>query len=113
MSDVIADMATILSRVMRGREGTCVTFTVKGDPGRWAQFVDGQLNLASFAVSPPKTLVDTLGPATIVAFQARKYLTVTLATGDAREVATWIHGYFVRALEAGENFAFDADIEQL
>ncbi|MFC5346008.1 hypothetical protein ACETK8_05015 [Brevundimonas staleyi] len=112
MTDV-ADMAAVLSRVMRGREGTCATFTVRGDPGRWVQFVDGQVNMASFAVSPPKAVVEALGPAAIVAFQPRKYLTVRLVAQDPYEVAGWIHGYFLKALDAPEGFLFDADIEQL
>lgn len=111
--DVVAGMADILTRVMEGPEGLCVTFTVRGDPKRWVQFVDDQVNMACFSDDQPDALVDELGHAATISFQPRQHLTVTLAARDPRAVAVWIHGYFVKALDTGEAFAFDAQIEQL
>lgn len=110
---IIGGMVEILTRVMEGREGLCVTFTVKGTPDRWLQFVDDQVNAASFADSQPDALVAELGPAVIISFQPRQHLTVTLAARDPETIAAWIHDYFVRGLDAGEGFLFDAAIEQL
>lgn len=112
-ADIIGGMADILTRVMEGPEGLCVTFTVEGDASRWLQFVDDQVNMASFADSQPNALIAELGQAVIISFQPRQHLTVTLAARDPGTIATWIHDYFVRALDSGEGFLFDAAIEQL
>lgn len=112
-SDVIAAMAEVLTRVMEGPDGLCVTFTVEGDANRWVQFVDHQVNMACAADRQTEALVAELGPAVIVAFEPGKYLTVTLATQDPAGVAAWIHGYIAHGLDGGQDFAFEADIEQL
>lgn len=112
-ADIIASIAEILTRVMEGPKGLCVTFTVEGAADRWLQFVDDQVNMASFADSQPDALVAELGPAVIISFQPRQHLTVTLAARDPETIAAWIHDYFVRGLDAGEGFLFDAAIEQI
>jgi hypothetical protein len=112
-ADIIAGMVEVLAPVMEGPEGLCVTFTVEGDASRWLQFVDDQVNMASFADIQPDALIAELGQAVIISFQPRQHLTVTLAAREPETIAAWIHDYFVRGLDAGEGFKFDAEIEQL
>jgi hypothetical protein len=113
IGDTLVGLAETLARVLAGPKGTCVTFTLEGDEGRWLQFVDDQINMACIADSLPADLIADLGEAEIISFEPRQHLTVTTTLRDPERLSAWIHGYFVRALDADEGFRFDAAIEQL
>ena len=77
----------------------CATFQVKGVPAKWVQFGDGEINAAYPLQKNPEPLVAALG-GRVEAWEAGKYLTVTLATHDAETIARWIDTYLRWVLQS-------------
>lgn len=112
--DVVAGMAPLLASIIEGPDTMCLTFKLEGDEDRWVQYMADSVNGAWFGDEPPsEAFLDTLGPAVLTAFGPREFMTVTLAARDPESIGAWIYDYFVLALECGDAFVLDVEIEDL
>jgi hypothetical protein len=110
-SDQIAAISAGIREAQADAE-FCATFEVIGKAGKWVQFQAGTVNAAYPRSEHPSDLLLGLGGA-LVEWNAGQFLTVTLATDDARLIATWIDVYVETVLDAGHDYAVGLSIERL
>jgi hypothetical protein len=112
--DVVAGITPLLASVIEGPSNMCLTLNLEGDADRWVQYMADSVNAAYFGDEPPsEDLLSALGPAIVTSFEARKYMTVTLAARDPESIAAWMYDYFWLVLECGDAFVLDAEVEDL
>ena len=112
-ADQIAEISPAIREALAGGPDTCVTFSLAGKPDSWVQFVDLVANAAYPLVEEPSGLITRLGFGMLESWEPGKYLTVSLAAGDARAIAKWIDQYFEQVLNAPAEYSLDVRIEEL
>jgi len=92
----------------------CVTFTVAGNGDKYIQYIDGTLNAAYPRDEDPMVVMGGLNLQEIgdlEAWDPGVFATFTVHDSDARQVAEWIHLYFVAVLECKPS-EFDLKIKR-
>jgi hypothetical protein len=119
LAPMVAEIITALQQVRSMGESACVTLEVVGDSDRWAQFMDGTINLAYPANTPPKSNIPLFSLSTNVRFDMSEFepgvsLTGTLSSNDLKITASWLYSYFLDVLGCTEgNFELAISMEDL
>ncbi|QLQ14043.1 MAG: hypothetical protein HZY74_13305 [Brevundimonas sp.] len=80
------------------RSGLCANINAVGNPDIWAQYVDGQINIASRSTTFPAETIAAVGEAEIIEFEPGTYLTVLAPSRAPGDVAAWICDWFQQDL---------------
>jgi hypothetical protein len=109
-SDQISEIAPGIREALTDAR-FCANFEVAGQAHKWVQFQAGTVNAAYPHEEHPAGLLTFLGDGTLTEWTAGKFVTVQLASNDARAIARWIDRYFERVLAAGDDYPIDLRIE--
>jgi hypothetical protein len=112
-ADPVEQMVPGIRESIAGGETMCATFTIKGAPDRWVQYMDGCVNAAWPASGDPLRLVARLGGGVVKDHDAGVFITIRMETADVHVIARWIDAYFRQALAARSNYSVDCAVEKL
>jgi len=76
------------------------------------QYWDGVLNAAYPFEQEPELAVSELA-GFVESWTAKKFVSIQLASRDARQIARWIDRYFEKTLSAGTEYAVTVRLERI
>jgi hypothetical protein len=113
MSDQVAEIAPRIRESIEGGADMCATFTIKGDPKRWVQFMDGRVNAFLPETFDVEQVVPRLGGGVLDEYDTGVFVMVRMETADVHVIAPWIDAYFRHVLAARSNYSIDCTVERL